>query len=180
VGLLFKTHNSSAKESVVKTLFLSLLIPLSLTANLAVAANLVYEIDLVQSKVNDDIAFNICGLPKEIKMDARHDLATVVIQTTQSMNPKDLEITTIQSTKGSVAGGGLNEPYMGDYRVRVAIVRLKDPNYPSGIYNRVEVRTYGSTAAPKAFIVDVELLNYRESAELAENSVCSGFAYKLK
>jgi hypothetical protein len=155
---------------------------LALVPAMASAAQLAYKIDLDRSKMDSITAFDICGLPQEIKLDAREDLATVVINKTQSTNPKQIKIEFIQASDGGIIGGDLREPYMGDYRDRVAIVRSTEFSeaYKGGVFNRVEVITYGSPSAPKAFTVDVELLNYRESAELAEGSVCTGYAYRLR
>ena len=146
----------------------------------ASATQLTYTLDLKQSNMDEITAYDICGLPSEFKMDAQADLATVVIQKALATSPNQVEIKFIQATSGGWTGGGLIEPYTGDYRVRVGLVNTKSEAYRGGIYNRVEVTTFGSTAAPKAFLVDVELLNYRESAELAEDSVCTGYAYRLK
>ncbi len=161
---------------------IALAFTLSLLPSLSSAAQLTYNLDLNQSKMDEITAYDICDLPKQIKMDAREDLATVVIQLTQANDPSQLKIKFIQATSGGVSGGNLVEPYIGDYRVRVALVNSTSYSeaYKGGIYNRVEVITYGSTSAPKAFTVDVDLLNYRESAELAEDSICTGYAYRLK
>jgi hypothetical protein len=149
------------------------------TPNLATAATLTYRIDFSHSKIDEDTAFALCGLPKEISLDDREDLPTVVIRRTLAPVARQSEISYIQASSGGISGGDLREPYMGDYRVRVALLKLNSLGYRGGVYQRVEVVTYGSKQAPKAFTVDVELLNYRESAELAEGSVCTGYAYRL-
>lgn len=164
---------------------MKLIAALALTAlapSLASAATLTYKIDLAKSKMDQDVAHSLCGLPETIVMDAKEDLATVVIKKTQTNDPKKIEIQTIQANGGSISGGGLEAPYMGDYRTRVSITKIPGhaDAYKHGIYNRVEVVTYGSPAAPAAFTVDVQVLNYRESAELAEGSICTGFAYRLQ
>lgn len=146
----------------------------------ASAATLTYEIDLAKSQMSEIAAFDICGLPKEITLDAREDLPTVVMNKTLVSESGKLKTQTIQATKGSVVGGGLEDPYLGDYRVRVAIAQVESEAYRFGIFSRVEVTTYGPTHAPKAFVVNVDALNYLESAELAEGSVCTGYAYRLK
>jgi hypothetical protein len=147
---------------------------------LATATELNYQIDLEHSKMDAITAFDICGLPKEIKMDSREDLPSLVIKTVAGRGPQ-AKIQFIQATSGGVSGGNLTEVYSGDYRTRVALVNLPSyaGAYRGGVYQRVEISTYGSTKAPKSFTVDTELLNYRESAELAEDSVCTGYAYRL-
>ncbi|RZA02211.1 MAG: hypothetical protein EOP11_16865 [Proteobacteria bacterium] len=147
---------------------------------LASASDLTYRIDLDHSKMDAITAFDICGLPKEIKLDAREDLATVVIKelSGKAAAPK---IQFIQATSGAMSGGGLTELYSGNYRTRVALVNLPATAgaYRGGVYERVELNTFGSPKAPKSFTVDKEPLNYRESAELGEDSVCTGIAYFL-
>ncbi len=148
----------------------------------ASAAQLTYQIDLAQSKMDEIMAFDICGLPQEIKMDAKEDLPTVVIKRTHALNPSQLSINYIQRTSGSISGGGLVEPYVGAYRTRVALVHSLEYSeaYKGGVYYRAQVTTYGSVTAPKSFIVTSDLLNYLESAELAEGSLCTNYAYRLK
>jgi hypothetical protein len=160
----------------------ALLLLAALSPSLASAATLTYEIDLAKSKMDSETAFELCGLPKIMQMDSKEDLATFVIKKTQVVDPKKIEITTIQKNGGSMMGGGIEAPYTGDYRTRVAITKTPgfEGAYPAGIYKRIEVVTYGSPAAPAAFTVDASLLNYRESAELAEDSICSGYAYRLR
>lgn len=146
----------------------------------ASAQQLTYKIDLKQSNMDESTAFDLCVLPKEIKMDAKEDLATVVINKTYSSSYKQ-KIQFIESTTGgSISGGDLKEPYMGDYRIRVALLNLAIPSYPGGVYYRVEITTFGSKQAPKAFTVSNEALNYQGSAELAEDSACTGYAYRLQ
>ena len=159
----------------MKTLVLAAL----LLPQFAAAAELTYKTDIENSKMDSITAFDICGLPEEIKMDSRADLPTLVIQA-RATDPRQLKIQTIQASRGSIQEGA-EEPYTGEYRERVALVQLLAyaPYYKGGVFERVQVTTYGSTAAPKAFVVDVELLNYRESAELAEGSICTGYAYRL-
>lgn len=153
----------------------------ALTPSLASAATLVYKIDLKQSQMDEITAFGICGLPERIVMDAKKDLPTEVIYQTQAQRRQHVKIQYIQATSGSIQGGELEEPYLGKYRERVALVNVDSGNgYPGGVFQRIEVTTYGSTAAPKAFIVTAELLNYRGSAELAEGSICTGYAYALQ
>ncbi|RYZ98438.1 MAG: hypothetical protein EOP11_20685 [Proteobacteria bacterium] len=146
----------------------------------ASAAELTYQIDLDHSKMDAITAFDICGLPKEIKLDSRADLPTVMIQKL-SLKAEAPKIQFIQASNGGISGGDLTELYSGDYRVRVALVNLPGTAkaYRGGVFQRVEITTYGSKQAPKSFTVDVDLLNYRESAELAEDSVCTGYAYRL-
>lgn len=153
---------------------------LALIPSFASAATLTYKIDLAHSKMDETTAFDMCGLPKEISLDAREDLATVVIQKTQAIYDKNLKIQTIQANGGSMSGGGLVEPYTGAYRTRVALVSQTGIGYAFGVFKRLEVTTYGSTAAPKAFEVNMEILNYRESAELGEDSMCAPFSYVLQ
>lgn len=154
-----------------------------LAPTLASATKLTYELDLAQTGMEESVATGLCGLPKIIELDAKEDLATVAIKKTQASNPADLEIDFIQASEGSQTDGELKEPYAGDYRDRVAISRLKsakDAFHSKGYYRRVEVFTYGSKAAPKSFIIYSELINYRESAEMSEDSLCTGIAYRLK
>lgn len=153
----------------------------ALVPSLASAATLTYKIDFAKSEIDAETAFEICGLPKFLSMDAKEDLATVVINRTQTTDPGAIRTQYIQATSGAISGGGLQEPYMGDYRVRVGLVSTKAPVYSSSpLVTRVEVVTYGSPKAPKAFTVHTELLNFRDSAEFAESSVCTGYAYRLQ
>jgi hypothetical protein len=125
--------------------------------------------------MDETTAFDICAFPKEITMDAKEDLPTVVIRKTEA---DVLALNFIQSSSGSAIGGD-EEPYNGDYRTRVAIVKQSYGGYPQGVYSRIEITTFGSKSAPKAFKMDYEILSHRESAEVGESSVCTGIAYKL-
>lgn len=163
----------------MKALTLTLALTAALAPTFASAKELVYRIDYAQSKIDQDTAENVCDIPTEIRMDSKADLATVVLNKAYANTIRAPKIQTIQATKGGIVGGDLKEPYMGDYRTRVALVH-EHYNYPSDVVSRVEVITYGSPAAPKAFTVDAEILNYRESAEVMEGSICTGLAYKLQ
>lgn len=158
------------------TLAFAALLPLAATAS-----TLTYKLDLARSNMDEITAYDICGLPKEFRMDSRADLATEVIQKVFAGGYQKTKIQMIQATSGSLIGGDNGNPYEGDYRVRVALVNLPDTSgaYKGGVVYRVEINTFGSTAAPKGFTVDTDLLNYRESAELGEDSACTGYKYYL-
>ena len=157
----------------------SLMLLAALLPGMASAATLNYELDRGKSNLDED-TIAMCALPDGISMDSKEDLATVVMKKLIASN---IEITKIQASGGSMSGGGIEAPYTGDYRVRVSITKIPPiarSIYPLGIYQRVEVTTFGSPAAPAAFTVTRELLNYRESAELGEDSICTNFSYRLK
>jgi hypothetical protein len=142
----------------------------------AQAATLTYDIDFSKSKDLDrDTVEGMCGIPLVIQMDAKEDLATVVAK--RVLGGGDIQ--KIEASSGSLAGAA--EPYNGDYRTRVSIVKSDGGGYYKlGVFKRLEVTTYGSTSAPKAFEVAVELLNHRNSAELGEDMACANLAYKLR
>ena len=153
-----------------------------LISNTAYAATLTYEFDFEkQPDISRETIEDLCGLPLTMTFDDKQDIPQLVTLKTQHADPKTAKIQWIEKSVGGISGGDLKEPYQGDYVRRVAIVRLPgDGGYKEGIYNRVEVTTYGSAKAPKAFEVESDLLNYRQSAELAEASACSRLAYKRK
>jgi hypothetical protein len=145
-------------------------------APLAQAATLTYDIDFAKnSSLDRDTVEGMCGIPLVIQMDAKEDLASVVAKRVLGGG----DITKIEASSGSLAGAA--EPYNGNYRTRVSIVKSDGGGYYKlGVFKRLEVTTYGSTSAPKAFEVAVELLNHRNSAELGEDMACANLAYKLR
>ncbi|MCJ8278348.1 MAG: hypothetical protein HRT44_14080 [Bdellovibrionales bacterium] len=145
----------------------------------AFALELVYLPDFSQMPEQDINSLDICGYPAEFKMDASLPIGPTFIK---QLFWGDVSSERIQANGGSVSGGNLAPAFSGDYRTKVYIVKqsFEGTGYTSGVYNRVEVNTYGSTAAPSGMTVSTELLNYRESAELAEGSDCGTIYYKLQ
>ncbi|MCB0411654.1 MAG: hypothetical protein KDD22_03965 [Bdellovibrionales bacterium] len=155
-----------------------------LLSSAAGAKTLTYSLDVERyPEILNYIENGLCGIPRIFQMDSKQDLATEVIKNSSLLDAK-LTLQTIQASKGWIRGGGLKEPYIGDYRTRVTLVTDKSPDtveaYKFGVVQRVEIITYGRTDAPKAFEFKATLLNYRESAELAEGSICNEFSYVLK
>lgn len=148
----------------------------------ASATTLVYDADLSQTPDLDPTTFEVCMMPMTFQIDSRDDLAITFTQKALKSGAKSVQIKTIESSVGSIGGGDLKEPYLGDYRTRVEIIRTEEDAraYPEGVYKRVEIVTYGSTSAPKAFQVHTQLLNYLDSAELAEEMACPAVSYKLR
>ena len=150
-----------------------------MTSSWAFANTLVYNVDYSQMKNMDETSLDICGYPQQVKMDAALPIGPTFISQIYSYGKVTTE--RIQATKGSVGGGNLAPAFSGDYREKVYIVKqVIEGAYKPGIYNRVQVNTYGSTAAPSGVIVNTELLNHRYSAELTEGAYCGDIYYKLQ
>lgn len=139
------------------------------------AATLEYRADFSMMSDTDATALDICGFPQVFVMSADKPLAPTFIN---ELFVSDFEIKNIQATEGSISGGA---GYVGDYREKVYIVNHEaGGHYSPAVYYRVQITTYGSTAAPHGFVASSELLNHRDSAELAEGNFCGEVYYKLK
>lgn len=143
----------------------------------AFAESLTYYPDYSQMKDMNGTSLDICGFPTEFTIDSKDPIGpTFIGRMFWSVEKTER----IQTAEGSVSGGNLAVAYSGDYREKVYIVKqVIEGVYEPGIFSRVEVTTYGSTKAPSGMIVNVELMNHRYSAELAEGAFCGNVYYKL-
>lgn len=102
----------------------------------------------------------------------------VALQVAHQMVGIMTSVKQIESSKGSISGGG---GLQGDYLTRVYIVKSDVGSaYPMGVYQNVTVTQFGKRGSNelKGLEVEVELLNYRNSAELAEGQICNRLTFK--
>ena len=145
----------------------------------ASADTLTYVVDLgkMAERGHDVTSLDICGFDLQFTMDAADPIGPTFIN---QYFYGEVTQRRIQNTTGAISGGGLEPEYSGDYREKVYIVdQVIEGAYEPAIVSRVQVNTYGSTAAPSGMIVNVQLLNHHYSAELAEGSNCGDIYYKL-
>lgn len=106
-------------------------------------------------------------------LDSTQDLAKTLIAQKYGNTKPEL----IEKSRGSISGAD-KDAFNGDYLTRVFIVKQDGLGaYPYGIYYAVTVTQYGEDAARKGFELGTNLLNYRNSAELAEDSACDYLSY---
>ncbi len=136
-----------------------------------------YNMDLSKTPDMDPTDLEICGFPSTFSMDQAAPIGPTFLK---ELYYSPVTFKRIQSSAGEISDE-LNSLYTGKYRDKVYIVeQLWDhPIYAPGIYYRYEMRTYGSTSAPKGFSVSTELLNHRYSAEMVQGSNCGYIYYKL-
>lgn len=109
-------------------------------------------------------------------LDSTQDLAKTFIAQKYG-NPK-AEL--IEKSRGSISGAD-KDAFNGDYLTRVFIVKQDGIGaYPYGIYYAVTITQYGEDAARKGFELNTNLLNYRGSAELAEDFACENLSFIKK
>jgi hypothetical protein len=78
----------------------------------------------------------------------------------------------IETSRSTLTTDG-TDAYSGEVKTGVYLVKLDGyGSYSPFIMKRVEINTY-----PTALTVRIELLNHRDSAELAEESVCGNLSY---
>lgn len=112
----------------------------------------------------------------EYRIDSSSDLATSVLREEfpvileSGIKNKILEIEKTRWSRGS------DEMLTRTYLVKQA----PWGSYPAGVYTRLAIVQTGLGAKRIGFSVSRELLNYRDSAELQEGSVCDDLSYVLK
>lgn len=156
---------------------MTIVLLVSTVASTAFSKQLTYKADFAAMTQMDSTSLDICGYPETFSLDASTAIGPAFIS--ELFTWGEISTTRIQATDGALSGAPAN--YNGDYREKVYLVKqVLEGGYEPGIYNRVEMTTYGSTAAPTGFVVSIELLNHRYSAELAEGAFCGNIYYKLQ
>lgn len=146
-------------------------------ASLSRAATLSYQADLTATHLDQVSLADICEFPLNFSMDSKDPLAPTFLETYFGRDLLSLE--NIQATAGNISGGGLAASYSGDYREKVYYAKVGSRVYKPFIAQRAQVTTYGDVNAPSGFVVNIEILNHKYSAEIAEGSNCGDVYYKL-
>ncbi|MGE0525952.1 MAG: hypothetical protein AB7G93_16520 [Bdellovibrionales bacterium] len=122
--------------------------------------------------IEKEVVENMCLT--SVTLDSSEDLARVLLANLY----RGAEVKLIEKSTGSLGGGDLPDAYTGEYMTRTHIVKLDAGEaYPYGVYYATTITQYGVGRTRKAFEVEQQLLNYRHSAEYAEDSVCGNLKY---
>jgi hypothetical protein len=128
----------------------------------------VYRLDL--NKVSDsdrEVIEATCVTELRVN-DSRSFEAQIVSQILE----RRLSVEKIESSKSTISTDGV-DAYSGELKTGVYLVKQDGfGSYFPYIAKRVEINRY-----PTALTVRMELLNHRDSAELAEESVCGQLSY---
>lgn len=141
----------------------------------AQAQSKVYKVDLSGVKDQSERTMIQESCITEMTIDAGKNVAEQVLRA-KSLAMKSAK--QIQASRGSLSYPGHLE---GDYLKRVYIVENDGYGaYKPAIYEAVTVTQFGArgTNELKGFEVETVLLNFTESAELAEGQICSRLTYK--
>lgn len=107
----------------------------------------------------------------QIRVDSSRSMEAGILS---QLMPKRMSTEKIEASK-SILSTDANDAYTGEVRTSVYLVKVDGfGSYLPFIAKRVEINRYA-----QALQIRVELLNHRDSAELAEDSVCSDLSYLL-
>lgn len=138
-----------------------------LSTGIVQAAEQRFVLDLKKVPAEDRGMVEMLCTP-EYRVDSAADLAIVVVKELVGYGGKIQEIEKTRSTDGRAI---LTRTYIAK--------RAPLEGYPYGVYWRVAVSQKGTGANRSEFTLNSELLNYRDSAEIGEGSVCDNLTYVI-